>query len=107
MKNKGSEARQPSQVRRDGACELCSGEVEDGEEGEVTKERGETSSERHVLQRESGDTRPAAAARHADPVAEGGGGGPVGAEDAERVDELGFESQQGSDVRLTAAGRSN
>ena len=68
MKSKDSETRQPSQVRRDGACKLCSGEVEDREEGEVTKERGETSLERHVLQHESGDTRPAAAARHADPV---------------------------------------
>ena len=105
MKNKDSEARQPSQVRRDGACELCSGEVEDGEEGEVTKERGETSSERHVLQRESGDTRPAAAARHADPVAEGSGAGPVVAEDAERVGELGFEIQQGGGVGVAAAGR--
>ena len=66
---------------------------------------GERSLERHVLQHESGDTRSAAAAQHADPMAEGSGGGPVVAEDIKRIGELGLESQQGSGVIFTAAGR--
>ena len=103
MKNKGSEARQPSQVRRDGACELCSGEVEDGEEGEVTKERGETSSERHVLQRESGDTRPAAAARHADPVAEGSVKRPLIREDLRVIQ---YQSHEAYNTFITSDGTS-
>jgi hypothetical protein len=107
VKNKDSEARQPAQVRWDGACKLCAGQVEEREEGEVTEERGETSLERHVLQHESGNTPPPAAARHANPAAEGSGAGPVVAEDAERVGELGFEIQQGGGVGVivTAAGR--
>lgn len=48
------------------------------------------------MSRKSCDARPAVAAgaRHADAGAEGGGGVPVGAEDAERAAELGFESQR-------------
>ena len=100
MKSKDSETRQPSQVWRDGACKLCSGEVEDRE---VTKERGETSLERHVLQHESGDTRPAAAARHADPVAEGSVKRPLIREDLKVIQ---YQSQEADNTFITSDGTS-
>lgn len=88
----------------DGASEIGVGEVEDGEEREVTDVRRDRSNKRHVQQRQSGDAVSALAARDADPVAEGGAGGPVGGQDAVRVGELGFESQQGGEVGVAAVG---
>ena len=102
-KSKESETSQPSQVRRDGACKLCVGQVEEREEGEVTKARGERSLERHVLQHESGDTRPAAAARHADPVAEGSVKRPLIREDLKVIQ---YQSQEADNTFITSDGTS-
>jgi hypothetical protein len=89
----------------DGASEIGVGEVETGEEREVTDVRCDRSNKRYMRQRQSGDALSAPAARDTDPMAEGGAGGPVGGQDAERVGELGFESQQGGEVGVAAVGR--
>lgn len=97
------EAAQPSYSTRDCAREVGSGEVEDGEEGEVTEVRADLPLEGYTRQLQGGDAPPTAvAARDAHPEAERGGGGPVSCEDAERVGDLPLESQQSSEVGVAA-----
>ena len=69
------------------------GEVEDGEEREVTDVGAHLSQQGNVRQNKSGDALPAPAARDADPAAEGHVLSPAMAKDAERVGELGFEGK--------------
>ncbi|KAF8772861.1 hypothetical protein HU200_005251 [Digitaria exilis] len=63
--DKKSEAAQPPKFRWDGA-------PEHGEEREVTKVRRDAPMGRHIVQHEGSDAHAAAAAREAQPAAEGG-----------------------------------
>jgi len=96
------QARQLSDVRRDGADDAAVGEVEDGEEREVTEVGGELSLEGNIRKNQSSDALPPPAARDADPAAEGHVLSPAMAKDAERVGELGFEGKQRGEVGAIA-----
>ncbi|KAF8776627.1 hypothetical protein HU200_003351 [Digitaria exilis] len=69
-----------------------------GEEREITKVRSELSMEGHFGQRQCSNTLAVAAAGDADPAKEGHVGCPATCKDAERIRELCFESQQGSQL---------
>jgi hypothetical protein len=102
-------ATQPAEVGGNGADEVGVGEVEHGEEGKISKVRGERAMERHAGQLQGGDAMVAPATRHADPTAEGHVGGPAVVEDAKRVGELGLEREQRGEVSVIVArkGRSS
>lgn len=93
---------QPTKICRDGSTKASAWEVEQGEEREITKVRGELSMEGHLRQRQCSDTLLVAAAGDADPAAEIGVGCPAAGKHAERISELCLESQQGSKVGVAA-----
>jgi hypothetical protein len=103
VKTKESQASQPSKVGWNGACEVAVGEVEDGEKREVTEMRRDLSLEGHVGQNQSRDALPAAAARDANPSAEGCIVSPAVGNDAKRVGELRFEGKESCEVRVIAS----
>jgi hypothetical protein len=103
VKTKESEASQPSKVGWNGACEVAVGEVEDGEKREVTEMRRDLSLEGHVGQNQSRDALPAAAARNANPSAEGCIVSPAVGNDAKRVGELRFEGKESCEVHVIAS----
>ena len=89
------EATQPADLAWDCAGEAGVGEVEHGEEREVTEVRAELSLERDVGQLDGSHTLPPPAtttAGDAHPLAERRAGRPVAAEDAGGVGELRLES---------------
>lgn len=80
------------------------GEVEDVEEREVTEVRGERSLEGNARQLQGGDALPAAAARHADPLAEAGCIvlPPAITQEAQRVRDPSLEGKQRGEVGTIA-----
>lgn len=95
---------QPSYNTRECPREAGVGEVEDDEEREVTEVRGDRPLQGNARQLQGGDALPAAAARHADPLAEAGCIvlPPAVTEEAQRVRDLCLEGKQRGDVGIIA-----
>lgn len=95
--NDGSQSRHVGQILRQTAMEMVAAEVQRMEEGQISQEGGgDGGRDSHVGNIECGHSAVARAAADTNPVADGGGGGPVMGYEVMRVcsEEVIFEGEK-------------